>query len=82
MVNVKDQKLGVAVLAQLTIHIRADRQLWRVRNFIRRHDTWSHWQKSIQTFAEIPLLMTGLYISGTDIIDHGITENIVLCVFL
>ena len=82
MVDIEDQKLGIAVLAQFAIDIGTDRQLWRISDLIRGHDTWTHWQKSVQALAKIPLFVTGLHVSGADIIDHGVTENVVLGLFL
>ena len=77
MVNAKYHKLCTAVLAKLSVYPGLNGKPGRIGKFLRGNNTRPHGKKSIQAFAEIPLLMTGLKGSGAHIIDHRITENII-----
>ena len=64
MCDIKNQQIGIAVLTQLSIDIAFDSQCRRIFKSIDGGNTWPDWCKPVQTFAEIPLLVTGLEDTG------------------
>src|SRR5690625_4767745 len=74
--DIKDQVLGVGVLAQLAIDPALYVQILMV-DFIGRHNDRAHGAKAVQGFAEEPLLVLFLAIAGGDVIDDGVTKDVV-----
>ena len=52
--------------------------LMLITDFISSHKAGAHGREAIQAFAQIPLLMACLQVASTNIIDDGITKDILL----
>src|SRR3954447_22634103 len=67
--HVKDQVVGVAVLAKLAVDPGPDAQVGRVRELINQRDGRAERRRSVEVLAENdPAILAKLEIAGTDVV--------------
>src|SRR4051812_12872404 len=69
---------GVRVLAQFTIDLHGHTESMRIRDCTLVNDPGAHRTKRVQSLPLEPLVVTPLHITGCDVIDDRVSEDMVV----
>jgi hypothetical protein len=68
---IENKVVRISVLSQFSVYIRLYPDLRSSRYLVGGYDPGTYRSKTVEALSQIPLFMTGLKISGTDIIQNG-----------